>query len=267
MLDKFNILTVDDISKVQIRSNYHTHNYLCGHAKGNVSDYVAEAVKHGLNELGISDHCAPSVGTKEPYLNEKTIQSKYLPQFKEAERLFGDKIKILSGVEVDYFPDNDVYYKNLLGYLDYLILGQHEYWLNGVRKCSFCDGIDEENIIAYCEQIKQGLQTGLFSGLAHPDLIFYNVPKPTERMKNAFETVVAEAKLSDVPLELNANGVRSHGGKYPTDLLIELCKKYNAKIIISSDCHEPQGLCDECVLKLYAYAKKQKLNITDSIKK
>lgn len=86
-------------------------------------------------------------------------------------------------------------------------------------------------------------------------------------MKNAFETVVAEAKLSDVPLELNANGVRSHGGKYPTDLLIELCKKYNAKIIISSDCHEPQGLCDECVLKLYAYAKKQKLNITDSIKK
>ena len=124
MLDEYNELTADDIRKIRIRSNFHTHIFLCGHARGSVSDYVAEAVKYGLKEIGISDHCAPSVGTKEPYLNEKTIQSKYLPQFKEAERLFGDKIKILSGVEVDYFPDNDVYYKNLLGYLDYLILGQ-----------------------------------------------------------------------------------------------------------------------------------------------
>lgn len=265
MLNDFDKITLTDAKDIKPKSNFHTHNYLCGHAEGNVSDYVAEAVKNGLEIIGISDHCAPSVGTKEPYLHEGTIKSKYLPQFEEAEKLYGDKIKILSGVEVDYFPNNDAYYKNLLGYLDYLLLGQHEYLLNGVRKCSFFDGVDEENIIAYFEQVKQGLRTELFSVLAHPDLIFYNVPQPTEKMINAFDSVVAEAKHSDIPLELNANGIRSHEFRYPTDLLVTLCKRHNAKVIISSDCHHPSELCDENVLKLYAYGRKYNLNIIKNI--
>ena len=265
MLDGFNKITAEDIAKVQIKGNFHTHNYLCGHACGTVSDYVAEAVKNGLEEIGISDHCAPPVGTAEPYLDPETVKTKYLPQFREAEKLYGGKIKILKGAEIDYFPGYDGYYKNLLGSLDYLVLGQHEYLLNGSRKCSFWDGVDEENIIAYCEQVKKGLKTNLFSVLAHPDVIFYAMPHPSERMKSAFETVVAEAKRSGVPLELNANGVRSHGFRYPTALLVDLCKKHNAKVIISSDCHTPQALCDEYVLKLYAYAKKQNLDIAESI--
>lgn len=266
MLGGFNKLTSYEIKSVHIKNNFHTHNYLCGHACGTVSDYVAEAVKNGLKVIGISDHYAPPVGTKEPYINGETVKTEYLPQFSDAEKLYGDGIKILAGAEIDYFPDNDAYYKNLLGNLDYLILGQHEYLLRGARKCSFCDGIDEANIFAYCEQVIQGLHTKLFSVLAHPDLIFYNIPQPTEKMKAAFETVVTEAKLFDVPLELNANGIRSHGFRYPTDLLITLCKKHNAKVIISSDCHAPQDLCDENVLKLYAYAKNQSLNVAENIK-
>ena len=265
MLDDFDKLTTAEIGEVQIVSNFHTHNYLCGHAEGRVSDYVAEAVKNGLKEIGISDHCAPPVGTGEPYMTTETLRTDYLPQFREAEKLYGGKIKIFSGVEIDYFPDNDGYYENLLGYLDYLVLGQHEYLLGGFRKSSFCDGVDEENIIAYCEQVKRGLRTRLFAVLAHPDLIFYRVPEPTEKMKNAFGSVVAEAKALNVPLELNANGIRSHGFRYPTDLLIALCKKHNAKVIISSDCHAPRYLCDEYVKKLYAYAKKQKLNFAENL--
>lgn len=265
MLNDFGKITITETKDIKPKSNFHTHNYLCGHAQGTVSDYVAEAVKNGLAIIGISDHCAPFVGTQEPYLNEQTIKSNYLPQFREAEKLYGDKIKILAGVEVDYFPNNDAYYKKLLGYLDYFVLGQHEYLLNGVRKSSFCDGVDEENIIAYCEQVKLGIKTKLFSVIAHPDLIFYNVSQPNEKMINAFNGVVAQAKLSDVPLELNANGIRSHGFRYPTDLLITLCKKHNAKVIISSDCHRPSELCDENVLRLHAYARKNNLNIIENI--
>ena len=42
---------------VRIKSNFHSHNYLCGHAVGTVSDYVKEAVACGLETIGISDHC------------------------------------------------------------------------------------------------------------------------------------------------------------------------------------------------------------------
>lgn len=38
------------------KTNFHTHNYRCEHAIGNVEDYVKVAIKEGYTELGISDH-------------------------------------------------------------------------------------------------------------------------------------------------------------------------------------------------------------------
>ena len=39
-----------------IKNNYHTHTRYCGHAKGEVEDYVKQAVKLNMQELGFSDH-------------------------------------------------------------------------------------------------------------------------------------------------------------------------------------------------------------------
>ena len=38
------------------KTNFHTHNYRCEHAVGNVEDYVKVAIREGYTELGISDH-------------------------------------------------------------------------------------------------------------------------------------------------------------------------------------------------------------------
>ena len=35
-----------------LKANYHTHTYLCGHAVGDVDDYVNEAIRLGFKELG-----------------------------------------------------------------------------------------------------------------------------------------------------------------------------------------------------------------------
>ena len=39
-----------------MRTDYHTHTPLCGHAKGAPRDYVLAAQKAGLVEIGFSDH-------------------------------------------------------------------------------------------------------------------------------------------------------------------------------------------------------------------
>ena len=64
MLKDFSI--PEDWEKIQLVSNYHTHNYLCGHAGGTVLDYVGEAVAHGMRIIGISDHCLPPIETYDP---------------------------------------------------------------------------------------------------------------------------------------------------------------------------------------------------------
>ena len=132
----------------RIVSNFHTHNYLCGHAAGTVSDYVKEAVKNRYKVIGISDHFNSHNDRDLIYVGYGNIQTEYLPQFDEAERLYADKIEILKGVEVAYYEGDDGYYRGLRDVLDYLVLGQHGYMLDGKRKNSFLDGLDEKNVVA-----------------------------------------------------------------------------------------------------------------------
>ncbi|MCH5350839.1 MAG: PHP domain-containing protein, partial [Clostridiales bacterium] len=172
MLSDFIKLT-DDYQNIKIKSNYHTHNFLCGHAGGTVKDYVESAVRCGLKVIGISDHFAAPIASKSPYITPQTIQSRYLSQFDEARALFGGRIDILSAVEIEYFEGYEDYYKNLLNKLDYLVLGQHEFIYKGVHYDSFFDGVNDDNITAYFKSVEHGLKSGYFAILAHPDLIFY----------------------------------------------------------------------------------------------
>lgn len=247
--------------KPKITGIYHVHNYLCGHAGGTVADYVKEAVDNGLEYIGISDHCVSPLGSFDPYITPQTLRSLYLPQFDFARARYGDKITILSAVEIEYFSGCDDYYRALLSDLDYLVLGEHEYICDGKRKSAYCDGRGERDIIAYFENLLEGVRSGLFAFVAHPDLIFYNRPVLTPRIIATFGEFVRTAAELGVPLELNANGIRCHNFAYPTDALVALCKKYDAPVIVSADCHSVDALCDKYTLKLFDYAIKQKLNV------
>lgn len=265
MLKDYGDVTDVQRSKIKVVCNFHTHNYLCGHAGGSVSDYVKRAVDFGYESIGISDHCIPPVGSYEPYFSLKNIGDEYLPQFDEAREKCGDKIKIYSGAEIEYFGGHDDYYRSLLQKLDYLVLGQHEFFNGVYRMNSFVDGADESNFAAYCDAVKGGIESGFFSVIAHPDLIFYRRHVPSASMVKHFSSMIERAAQAGVPVELNANGIRNHGFRYPTDLLIECCKKYNAKVVISSDAHSPQELLDDCVTGLYAYAQSHGLNVVTDI--
>ncbi|MCH5153785.1 MAG: histidinol-phosphatase [Clostridiales bacterium] len=263
MLKNFSI--PDDLGDIKIKSNYHTHNYLCGHAGGTVSDYAKEAVRCGMSILGISDHCLPSVATYDPYISLRDIDKVYLPQFDEAKRQYGEQLRLLRGVEIEYFEGYPDYYKTLKSKLDYMVLGQHMYMRGGKLYNSFFEGTDDKNVSAYFDNVCKGIESGLFALVAHPDLIFYQRPKITPRMADAMERTVKLAAERKVALELNANGIRYHEFRYPTDLLVELCKKYNARVVVSSDAHNPRYLCDKYTLALYAYAKNAGLNVVDEI--
>ena len=39
-----------------MKTNYHTHNFRCNHAIGNVEDYIKIAIEEGFDEIGTPDH-------------------------------------------------------------------------------------------------------------------------------------------------------------------------------------------------------------------
>ena len=39
-----------------LKSNFHTHTFRCGHARGDIKDYTKSAISFGFKNIGFSDH-------------------------------------------------------------------------------------------------------------------------------------------------------------------------------------------------------------------
>ncbi|MHA1915887.1 MAG: PHP domain-containing protein [Promethearchaeota archaeon] len=50
--------------------DYHSHHRRCGHALGEIEDYIKVAVDKNLKEIGISDHFPLEVIINDPELAE-----------------------------------------------------------------------------------------------------------------------------------------------------------------------------------------------------
>ena len=76
-----------------MKTNFHTHHYLCKHAGGNTEDYVLEALKHGFEELGMSDH-APNDKYDLGYRMYDDELSIYINDIKDAKKKYSDRMTI-----------------------------------------------------------------------------------------------------------------------------------------------------------------------------
>ncbi len=246
-----------------MKANYHTHTYLCNHANGNVEDYVKEAIKHGFEELGMSDHvpykkgmfdfCDDEYSRNEPYQYRMTFEQldSYLNEIDECNIKYGDKIRVLKGFEAEYIPGNDSYYRFLLDKVDYLVLGNHMIFReeNGKKYQSSSFSVrNRTELEIYKKQSIEALKTGFFKIFAHPDLYMNTYKEFDEFARDTAIAIIETAIKEDVILEYNANGVRECKG-YPNKEFWELVAKSEAKVMLNSDCHDPSYLFDSSVRK------------------
>ena len=110
-----------------MKTNFHTHHYLCGHAKGDAKDYVLEAISKGFAEIGISDHGPLPIKPPFPRMSYNEFLYVYLLDLNKNISEFGNQIKIYKGLEIEYVYGYDEFYKDLLNKLDYLNLALHYY--------------------------------------------------------------------------------------------------------------------------------------------
>ncbi len=246
-----------------MKANYHTHTYLCNHANGNVEDYVTEAIKQGLEELGMSDHvpykkgmfdfCDDEYSRTEAYIYRMTFDQmdSYLKEIEYCNLKYGDKIKVLKGFESEYIPGNDSYYRFLIDQVDYLILGNHMIFRedNGKKYHTSSFSIrTEDELKMYKEQSIVALKTGFFKIFAHPDIYMNSYKEFDELARETAIAIIETAIRENVILEFNANGIREHR-RYPELEFWKLVSKYDVKVIVNSDCHDPSFLNDTSVRK------------------
>ena len=139
------------MGKSMNKTNFHTHNYRCEHAVGNVEDYVKVAIREGYTELGISDHAPMPEYYENNRMKEEDFDG-YLKEIEEAQEKYGDKIKIYKSLEIEYFPEFIEKYNKYREKLDYLILGLHAFRKDGDNTNYNAWKIKtEEDVLAYAK--------------------------------------------------------------------------------------------------------------------
>ena len=274
-----------------LKNNYHTHTKYCGHAKGDVEDYVKEALNLNMEELGISDHAPIPLNhgmTKEEWEENYCYENMDINTFdnllKKIDNLKSKyNIRLYKGCESEYLYNNDDWYNGLRSKLDYMILGIH--FFNGEgRVLDTYKDITYKNVDCYYECAKRAIETGLFDYLAHPDLYLFDYKSING--KNEFDAKAKEICLKlidlcvkyDIYFEINTNGLKYSKDKnnrdlwlYPNIEFFKVVKEYmdknpnKLKLIIGADAHEPKALGNDNVKAVLEMVKDLKLDVLNKM--
>ena len=231
-------------------ANYHTHTFRCGHAVGEDREYVETALARGLKVLGFSDH----VPMPFPDGHESNFRVRFgmLDDYVNSVLALRDEYKkdidIRLGFEAEYYPD---LFEGMLQVLspypvDYLLLAGH---FNDSRETVYNPQtqFSHDALRTYVDRIIEGMETGKYTYVAHPDLFHYAGP---ERIYRREMTRLCErAKALDVPLEINVLGMRQ-GRCYPCDGFWSIAKELGCRTVLGCDAHAPGDVADPGQLKL-----------------
>ena len=255
-------------------SNFHTHTYRCLHAFGTEEDYTAEAIKQHIKELGFSDH-APFPDRDFGYRMQYNELDEYIKAVEQSKEKHKEEILIYKGLEIEYIPIYENYYRELLEEkgLDYLALGEHIYMGSDGKLKNIFYAKSTENYKEYALRVCEAIETGLFRYVAHPDVMFANYLKWDSNCEKAVSLIVECAEKNDAILEYNANGIRKgieifpDGSRYPYPhkYFWEAVKDKGIRVIIGSDCHAPEQINDKFVKAAENSAAKMGLNVIESI--
>lgn len=226
-------------------ASLHTHTARCHHAGGDEREYIDAAIADGLSVIGFADH-APyefPCGYVSNFRMRASEMGDYFTTLLDLRDEYKDRIDIKIGFEAEYYPDLfEDFIKSLEPYpIDYLILGQHYLDNETSRRYSGVTTTDEGYLADYVDQVCAGIKTGVYSYVAHPDLV--NFVGEDAIYKKQYSRLIECAVVEGVPLEVNLLGIRA-GRHYPSERFIALCGELRAPMCIGADAHSPLDAAD-----------------------
>ena len=216
---------------------FHVHTYRCGHASDEMeSEYIEKAIELGAQEIVFSDH-APFLGN--PFRNRMKMGGlrEYLSCINGWKRIHEGVISVKAGLEIEYLPKFDDYYKALAGSsrIDILVLGQHFSQTETGYTFENRDRSEEHKYLA--EGMIKGIETGFFKVVAHPDQIFRRLKEWNDEAERVAMEIKQCAAENHVILEYNLRNVigrekkRAHWPEFWVDL------PEGIKVIYGVDAH------------------------------
>ncbi|MDU4698737.1 MULTISPECIES: histidinol-phosphatase [Paenibacillus] len=240
-----------------MKFDLHTHHFRCGHADGNIRDYIEAGLAAGLSVIGISDH-TPYFGREEDQPFPRIAMGKqafagYVEEVLKLKQEYAGRIDVLLGIESDFFPEHLGAYRNTLNQypFDYIIGSVHSVGEVSIFNKNRWKGLSREEKVSsketYYELIRQSASSGMFQILGHIDAMKGNYPAFTDiPAARAIDETLKTIAEHGVAIEINTSGkTKLSGGWYPDDSILERALHFGVSVTFGSDAHTPSRVGDE----------------------
>lgn len=229
-------------------ANYHTHTYRCHHAIGSDREYVEAAIAAGFQEIGFADH-APFVYPSGFVSSIRMLPGEvdgYVTSLLELRKEYQKEISIRIGFESEYCPELLPLQQELLADypIDYMIMGQHFLAPDDGAPYMGSPMRETDLLKRYVDSIIEGMDTGKYKYLAHPDLVNYqgNLTDYKQHMTRLCQ----EMKKREIPLEFNLLGF-AEARHYPNETFWQIVGETGNDVIFGSDAHRPDQIWNPAV--------------------
>jgi histidinol-phosphatase (PHP family) len=191
---------------------FHVHSWRCGHAE-NIPDqaYVDQAIALGADSIVFTDH-APFPGN--PFRNRMDYEQlpEYIDTLSSLKSMYEKWITVQLGLEIEYLPSFDVYYKELLENekIDIFLLGQHHFEISP-QYYSFEKDFSQnktERAFGMMKAQIDGVNSGYFRAIAHPDRCLRDLKGWNSDIERQSKRLIKAAIDNKVLLEHNYSSMK-----------------------------------------------------------
>lgn len=221
------------------------HTCRCGHASDETDeDYVKKAVELGADSITFTDH-APF--PKDPFTNRMKYSQldEYIASLKCLKNKYAGRIEVQIGLEIEYLPFYRSYYEELRANKDIeiMMLGQHHFEVSRGIYSYMCD-VKTTEYIGLFKAMCDGIDTGLFNVVAHPDRAFRRQKSWTAEMATYSKKLIDGAIKAGMRIEKNYSSMKKNG-QYWNEFWSMV--PANAAVVYGCDAHAVNELllCNE----------------------
>jgi histidinol-phosphatase (PHP family) len=246
----------------------HTHNRRCGHALGEIEDYIRVAIDKNLQEIGIADHFPLSAIIDDPQLSDLIKGASmeleefpnYITETKTLRKKYKKDIKVKLSTEINFATPGRPLTRQkktlepFIDDFDYLLGSIHNIKWHEVpliildpRQASEAlktYGMDKINL-EYIGKLRKLVNTNFFDAIAHFDnqriLFPENMTNYSQESWQELLSLLDLIKTKGMAIEVNTSGfLKRVGSQFPSDDIVKEMIQRDIPLFLGSDAHRPE---------------------------
>jgi histidinol-phosphatase (PHP family) len=233
----------------------HVHTKRSHHGQGDLEDFVVAALHKNIRILAFVEHAPLSFDHEHRMTMDETIT--YLEECWRLKMVYAPSIEVLAGLEVDYLPCCESATRSMVSDLplDFVLGAVHFIQVPAgyIRVWDYEQMYVQSVQQSYFGQITQAVESGIFDGIAHPDLILRSGISRKD-LQTDFERIIERMQTQRIAYEVNCAGISKRAydrnsksmteglSSYPWLDIAQDAAARGVPLTVGSDAHEPSRL-------------------------